>query len=256
MPRYGRYLRLEKNIAASDTGGILERWRYGRRLLSDGKATTPAGNLRHGVLASLVADATAEGYKLSEQEIQRRLKCARTYATEAEIRELTHGFQNWDEAARAGFPQVEVPGDAEPFDPRDADEKRRDAENERKRRQAENPRQAVLFDWDPPVKFHGDEHGPRTTVKELEAACDRSEEWTARMAVIDGERRSYVDELAAAVGGDTDKTWYEAEQRRRGLEAVGLTDWASFEEIMQEFFDLYDSPASAPDDDGEDKDGE
>ena len=55
--RYARYLRYEKNIAASDKGGILERWSYGPRLLEDDTATTPAGNLRHGVLAKLVGNA-------------------------------------------------------------------------------------------------------------------------------------------------------------------------------------------------------
>jgi hypothetical protein len=74
-----RYLQLERHIAASDTGGILERWRYGIRLLDDARRTTPAGNLRHGVLAELVAEARASGYPLSEREIQRRIQCARAY---------------------------------------------------------------------------------------------------------------------------------------------------------------------------------
>lgn len=38
--RYTRYLRIEGHIAASDTGGIVERWRFGRRLL-EGRLDTP-----------------------------------------------------------------------------------------------------------------------------------------------------------------------------------------------------------------------
>ena len=125
--RYARYLRYEKNIAASDTGGVLERWAFGRRLVEDDTATTPAGNLKHGVLAKLIGNAAASGYKIGEQEIQRRLRAGRTYATEAQIREALKDFANWDALARAGFPEVEMPADAEPYDPRDADEKARDA---------------------------------------------------------------------------------------------------------------------------------
>lgn len=233
MPRYGRYLRLEKNIAASDTGGILERWRYGRRLLSDGKATTLAGNLRHGVLASLIADAKADGYRLTEQEIQRRLRCARTYQTEAEIRELTHGFQNWDEVARAGFPPVEVTDPGDPYDPRDADEKWRDFRAQEERRKAENPEQLT---FELPAFFSHDTFGPRTRLSDLMAACDESERMTANFVKRDNERRAYVDELLAAVGGDDGKTWYEAEARRLGLDNIGVSDWESFAEIMDDFF--------------------
>ena len=245
MPRYTRYLRLEKNIAASDTGGILERWRFGRRLLSDGKATTPAGNLRHGVLAKLIAEATASGYKLTEQEIQRRLRCGRTYVSEAQIRELTHGFQNWDELARAGFPPVEMPENAEPYDPRDADEKWRDFENERKRREAENPTQLAL---DLPDHFSHDTYGPRTRLKDLAAACDESERMTANFAKRDTERRAYVNELLDAAAGNQEMTWFEAEARRLGLGHLGLDSWEEFGEIMDDFFRRPGSEPGVPDD--------
>jgi hypothetical protein len=247
MPRYGRYLRLEKNIAASDTGGILERWRYGRRLLSDGKATTPVGNLRHGVLAALIADAQADGYKLTEQEIQRRLRAARTYPTEAEIRELTHGFQNWDEAARAGFPPVEVTDPGDPYDPRDADEKWRDFRSEQERRKAENPQQLA---FELPQIFSHDTFGPRTQLADMVAACDVSEQMTANFVKYDAQRRAYVDELLDAAGGNDRMTWIEAEARRRGLDAIGVSDWESFDEIMNDWLGRRDdAPTDEADDD-------
>jgi hypothetical protein len=152
---------------------FLERWRFGRRLLMDDKATTPNGNLRHGVLARLIAEATASGYKLSEREIQRRLQCARTYLTEAQIRQLLADFGTWGDLHRANFPGVEMPPDAEPYDPRDADEKWRDFRNEQERRAAESPAQGALFEL--PSYFSHDTYGPRTKVRDLAAACDESE---------------------------------------------------------------------------------
>jgi hypothetical protein len=238
MPRYGRYLRLEKNIAASDTGGILERWRYGRRLLSDGKATTPAGNLRHGVLAALIADAKSEGYELSEREIRYRLQCARTYETEPQIGKAIADFKTWFGLIEARFPQVDVPdtGDPyDPYDPRDADEKWRDFRAQQERRKAENPEQPSLPGFELPTFFSHDTYGPRTHLSDLIAACDESERFTANMAKRDTERRAYVGELLAAVDGDQRKTWYEAEARRLGLDNIGVSDWESFDEIMSDW---------------------
>lgn len=233
MPRYGRYLRLEKNIAASDTGGILERWRYGRRLLSDGKATTPAGNLRHGVLAALIADAKADGYKLTQTEINRRIRCARQYETESQISRVATDFDNWWDLVTAGFPQVEVTDPGEPYDPRDADEKWRDFKNEQERRKAENPEQLT---FELPQFFSHDTYGPRTHLSDLVAACDESERMTANFVKRDSERRAYVDELLDAAGGNDRMTWIEAEARRLGLDAIGVSDWESFGEIMDDFF--------------------
>lgn len=233
MPRYGRYLRLEKNIAASDTGGILERWRYGRRLLSDGKATTPAGNLRHGVLASLIADAKAEGYKISEREIRYRLECARAYQTEAEIGTASADFADWTALREAGFPPVEVTDPGEPYDPRDADEKWRDFRAEEERRTAKNPEQ-LMFEL--PRFFSHDTFGPRTHLSDLVAACDESERMTANFVKRDTERRAYVGELLDAADGNDRMTWIEAEARRLGLDAIGVSDWESFAEIMDDFF--------------------
>jgi hypothetical protein len=39
------------------------RWQYGHRLLSDPTATTPAGNLRHGVLEVLTGESRSRGGK-------------------------------------------------------------------------------------------------------------------------------------------------------------------------------------------------
>jgi hypothetical protein len=210
--RQSRYLRMERAIAASDAGGIIERWRFGARLLADARKITAAGNLKHGVLSALIAEAKADGIALSEQEVQRRLKCARTYPTEAEIRESAHGFKNWDDLARAGFPPVQVPlgADTEPFDPRDEDEKRRDAARELARRGQEAAGQLSLF---PDDKF-----GEMSTLMDLAKYAAEMAEITDRYARRDEERADYLRSLADAVGGDMSKTWGEAQA---ALEASG-----------------------------------
>jgi len=207
--KYTRYLRLERHIAASDTGGIIERWRFGSRLLADDKMTTPAGNLRHGALAKLLAEAKADGYRITEQEIQRRLKCARAYRSEAEIRESAHGFKNWDELARAGFPPVQVTlgADTDPFDPRDPDEKRRDAARELARiAEEESGGQLPLFAY-----FPADQFGFLSTLAELRKYAEESAEWTERHARKDKERFDYLRRLLSAVGGDENATWEQAQ---------------------------------------------
>lgn len=246
--RYTRYLRLEKNIAASDTGGILERWRFGRRLLMDDKATTPNGNLRHGKLAELISTAASGGYKISEREIQRRIQCARTYLTEAQIRQVLADFGTWDDLHRANFPPVEVLDEGEVYDPRDADEKWRDFRNEQERYAAQNAGQLAL-DFELPTYFSHDSYGPRTPLSTLVAACDESERMTANFIKKDTERRGYVGELLDAADGNVDMAWYEAEGRRLGLDGLGLETWDEFDEIMRDFRSL----RRDQDDDNEDE---
>jgi hypothetical protein len=212
--RTSRYLRLERDIAASDTGGIIDRWRFGQRLLADDTMTTAAGNLRHGVLAKLIADAATADLRLTEQEIQRRMKCARTYPTEAQIRESAHGFKNWDALAREGFPAIELPPgvEAEAFDPRDADEKRRDAARDLARRSQEDGGQLALFDYFPDDKF-----SELTTLAELAKYADEMAALTERYARKDRERAAYLASLAEAVGGDMSATWERANAALEGI---------------------------------------
>ncbi|HZR50055.1 MAG TPA: hypothetical protein VFB06_11105 [Streptosporangiaceae bacterium] len=205
--RYARLLRREKNIAASDTGGVLERWAFGRDLLTDPAKTTPAGNLKHGVLAELIGRAAAGGYKLTEQEIQRRLRAARTYPSEAQIREALTDFANWDALARAGFPPVEAPPDTLPFDPRDSGERARDAAREFTRHaNGSGSEQLTLFDFFPDDKFT-----ELSTLGELMKYAHEMAELTERYARKDRERAAYLDSLIAAVHGDLSKTWEEAQ---------------------------------------------
>lgn len=98
------YLAIELRIAADERGGILHRWRYGRKLL---EAKTGRKQLPHGMAADLVKAATSAGLKLSEREIQFRLKCAETYETEAKVRTASSDFGSWTALRDAGFPPVQ-----------------------------------------------------------------------------------------------------------------------------------------------------
>lgn len=99
------YLKLEKQIAADERGGVMHRWRYGRELLG-----VKAGRrqLPHGLTTELIVDATRAGLKLSEREIQYRIKCASIYGSEAEVRTACAEFGSWSALREAGFPAVEI----------------------------------------------------------------------------------------------------------------------------------------------------
>lgn len=105
MSRRNPYLALEKRIAADERGGIVHRWEYGRKLL---EAKAGRRQLPHGMLADLVAAAEHAGLKVSEREIQYRIRCAEVYASEAEVRTACADFGTWSALREAGFPPVEL----------------------------------------------------------------------------------------------------------------------------------------------------
>jgi len=105
------YLKLEKSIATDERGGILHRWNYGRLLLA---AKIGRQQLPHGLTADLVAAAAKAGLKLSEREIQYRLKCAEVYDSEEKVRTACADFGSWSALREAGFPSVD--NDEPPLD--------------------------------------------------------------------------------------------------------------------------------------------
>jgi len=114
------YLALERKIGAGEQGVIVDRWRYGRQLLADPKKVNEAGTLLRGrgTVESLIATAKAAKRKLSEREIQYRLRCAQTYTTEAAISQISATYDTWSALIAAGFPAVDVgdPDDPEAID--------------------------------------------------------------------------------------------------------------------------------------------
>lgn len=200
--RTERYKRIENAIAASDSGGIWERWRYGRRLLCDAEATTPNGNLQHGVKDRLIRVATHSGRKLSEREIQYRLQVARTYPYESQIRAACADFESWWDLTHSGFPDYSATEGERPYNPMETDELR--SQND------ERGRRLIEYSWYSEALFdHLDKE--TTTLDEMKKYAEEQDEITARFAAAGTKRWVMLDELIRAVDGDLSKTWAEAE---------------------------------------------
>jgi len=200
-----RYLRIEKIIAATDSGSIRTRWEYGRLLIVDDSKTTPAGNLRNGVMADLVVTSQKAGGKISEREIQYRRTAGLTYPAEAQITQILARYRNWWRLIQAGFPAIEAPADAEPYDPRTAADRARDAARDLTRHGLSGGGQLALFEHFPDARF--DE---TSTLAELAKYAGEMKGLTERYARKDRERAEYLARLIGAVDGDMGATWEEA----------------------------------------------
>jgi hypothetical protein len=100
--------------------------------------------------------------------------------------------------------------DTDSFDPRDEDEKRRDAVKALGRLDEEgNGGQLALFAHFPAERFDR-----LATLAELTKWTNEMADWTERQAEADRKRLAYLRELTAAVDGDLGKTWEEAEAAR------------------------------------------
>ncbi len=205
-----QYVRQLKAIEAADSGGIRERWLFGLRLLRDPEVMAPSGkSLRHGITEQLIAAAGANSKgrpRLSDQDIQRCIRCARAYSTEAQIRHAVTDFESWRDIVAAGFPEYEAP-EGEPL----ADH-RNDTERGLERdRELEDMfgAQGALFaatDFQPTA----------TPLRDLKKYAEEMEELTGRFVERDRKRRSYLDDLIMAADGDLSVTWLEAQRRRNG----------------------------------------
>lgn len=200
--KVAQYMHQEKAIAASDAGGIRERWLWGLRLLADEEKIAPAGGLRQGVTPTLIAEAAKRGLKLSDREIRWRLQCARTYPTEAQIGSASSDFGTWTELREAGFPAYEAPPDEPSADYRTNPERSHD--RARKLAGLTDP-QGSLFPLD---QFEPSE----ATLKDLKNYADEQAEITNRFVERDAERRDYLDGLITAAGEDLSWTWQQAHE--------------------------------------------
>jgi hypothetical protein len=208
MSSFAAYGRLEKAIAAADTGSIRQRWEYGRRLLVDKTKSTEAENLRNGALDGLVAAARRQGIaNVGRREIQHRLQAARLYPGEAHIAYICARYESWGALRTAGFPPVQLPLDAdpEPFDPRTREERARDAGQVLDSAEEKAAGQLDLFAY-----FKDDAFDELSTIAELRKHAVDMRDWTERQAKADDRRLAYVDKLSAAVNGDESKTWADA----------------------------------------------
>jgi hypothetical protein len=196
-----QYVRQERAIAAADSEGIRDRWLWGLRILRDPEAMTESGkSLRHGVTQELIHAAARAGLTLTDREIQRRIQCARTYKTEAEIRQAMSDFKTWFDLAQAYFPKYETPDGEPPADHRTEAERQQD--RARQLLDLVGP-QAALFPLDTfePVEV---------TLKDLQEYADEQDALTARFVAHGEKRREYLGQLIDAAGGDMSLTWEAA----------------------------------------------
>jgi hypothetical protein len=208
-----QYVRQLKAIEAAEASGIRERWFLGLRFLRDPEVMTASGkSLRHGVAERLIAAAgvNAKGKKrLSEQEIQRCLRCARAYPTESQIRRAATDFDTWWDLVDAGFPPYEAPEGEPPADHRTEAERRTDLGRTLAALGEMGSDQLALFPLD---RYEPNE----STLKDLATYAEEMAELTARFRKRDDERRSYLDALIEAAGGDLSVTWQDAHERAYG----------------------------------------
>lgn len=208
MSSFAAYGRLEKAIAAADTGSIRQRWEYGRRLLVDKTKSTESENLKNGVLEGLVGAARRQGVtNVGRREIQHRLQAARLYPGEAHIAYICAQYESWGALRAAAFPPVQLPLDADPdpYDPRTREEKARDTGQALDGAAEKAAGQLELFAY-----FKDDAFDELSTIAELRKHAVEMREWTERQAKADDRRVAYVDKLSAAVGGDESRTWADA----------------------------------------------
>jgi hypothetical protein len=104
--------KLERRIAASDGGGVLERWHYGQEIL---KAKAGKKRIPDGMLEDLVKAAGTKPTKrgerksaISVREIRNRVRLAEVYPTEAHVRQIFAELGLWSEIIAQGFPEVIV----------------------------------------------------------------------------------------------------------------------------------------------------
>lgn len=202
-----QYIRIERAISAAATSDIRERWLWGLRLLRDPDAFTPGSSqLKPGRADELVRAAKAAALRLSEREIQYRLRAARTYPTESQIAQATAEFDHWTALVAAGFPAIEAPEGEPPADHRNDGERERDLKRAYEAILGDEGALFPLSDFEPTT----------ATLKELVEYADEMEEWTGRRVAHDQKRREYLDRLVAAADDDLSVTWLEARHRAGG----------------------------------------
>lgn len=204
-----QYVRQEKAIAAADTTGIRERIMWAIRLLADSDFFTSGGQMKAGRADGLIQAYKAAGRKISQREIQYRLRAARTYRTESQIAQISARFENWSSVIAADFPEVD-PIDGEPA----ADHR---TEAERRTDLARALAVAGEIGSDQLALFPLDRYEPAVaTLKEISEYAAEMAELTARFQKRDAERSEYLEDLIAAVDGDMSTTWQEAHIRAFG----------------------------------------
>lgn len=205
--RLSPYTSAEKAIAAADAGSIRQRWEYGRRLLVDDTMTTPAGNLRKGVLPELLRAALRISRKLSEREIRYRIQCARAYPTASQIGSAAADFETWRALCDAGFPPYPAVEGERPYDPRTT--------REVVKAHAQSGADILPEPWEQRGLF--ERFSDDTTLGAMRRYAEEQAELTERFARRSDARFAYLDALIKAVNGDLSKTYGAARAALDGM---------------------------------------
>lgn len=213
--KISKYVRAERRIAVASRAEIIERWSYGRALLQDPTMTTPAGHLRHGVSAALIHSAATRALKLTETELQRRLRAARTYSGETEIRRAAADSGGWWALVEAGFPAPDSPTEPALINP------------EGHVNPAAEPWHQASLDDDEGVfprivRVSGVDHDrDRAPLSTLRAYLEGCERWTASHVRRNERMRRHLAALAEAAGGDWETRYVDAARDAALAEAAG-----------------------------------
>lgn len=200
--KLAQYLKDEKIVSLADETGIIERWRWGRRLVCDDEKWTETGQrrLRDGVAARLRAQAEAAGLVLSETEIKYRIQCANAYPKKSMVVSAAGHHRTWTALIQATFPAQSGDNSEPDYDPRD--------ERTRQRPKPVNP---LPERNDPRELFPPEKFGPQSTIGELTAYADEMRELTERFAARDDARTAYLSKLLAKAGVTPDTAWADAD---------------------------------------------
>jgi len=100
-------IELANMVGESRENLIVERWRSGREWAAERQGRT---QIRRGRLAEIIAEVQRHtGVTIDRREIQRRMRCADRYPTEAHVRQAIKQHKTWSALRNAGFPAVDVP---------------------------------------------------------------------------------------------------------------------------------------------------
>lgn len=195
------YTRDERVIGLADRSGIMERWRWGRRIVCDDEKWTKTGQrrLRDGVAARLRAQAEAAGLALSETEIKNRISCANAYPKESMVVRAADSQHSWTALCEQRFPKQSADHSEPDFNPWETAHPKKPTRSLLP--EDPGPKGYTLPElWDP-AKF-----GPQSTIRELEDHAIEQEGITERFAARDAARKRWLVKLKRAAGGNLDAT--------------------------------------------------
>ena len=146
--------------------------------------------------------------EVSQQEIRRRMQCARADPTESQINHAMTDFKTWYALVMAGFPPYESDPDEPEADHRTKAEQLADLARRMLDEVGEQGRLFPLNEFEP----------AEATLKDLIDYSDEQDRITEAFAERGRQRRENIEKLMDAVDDDVSQTWLEAHKAAFGDE--------------------------------------